>query len=316
MLARQRGYYSPNSCAVIAAALDYHRKKTINEYNKIVSLDIPPTNEIELAQEKKKSEANGQIDLLPSLQDIQKLVNPGNGWIGGAIHFATKNINTLSYLTDEKSRIISRALLCFHPEHPNNNDWVYNPYLPFHQDLIHQCFERETRLLDVISQAVEKNNSSKLLIFDESNTQNTTILKQIDGCFSPIAKAVIAGLLLQAKRDKSKQVEMSRIIKSVPPQNPASLVKPAPPKPENEWIEIPGPKPPKQSDPSEPKPENAPITSPIPEKKIDIGSILKHSSPPIPIPGAQEREASPETPTEEDPALALKKLFKSPGTPE
>lgn len=132
---------------------------------------------------------------------LEQLVLAGNPtWTMKFANLIRKSMtNPLGYLTDSKASTIAESALSFHPTHRNKKE--FNCSLPLHKALLHQSFERQIRLLDLIESCLKSNNHEALLTLRQKT--NT-------GYFSSNANSVVSAYLQFATQRNSTDAHVRK----------------------------------------------------------------------------------------------------------
>ena len=205
------GYYSHNAIAVINGFLE---KQAINanelvqtlkkQTTPIINNDQKPSKP-QIEKEKEDSiftQLIPESEFPPLLDIIADVTSSHPTFYQKTLNWVAKNIfSNLEYVTDERAARRSLAILHFDPKHSYHDQWILNPDLEWHKKLIHQAFERESKQLDLILEAVHQNNLKVLIQLNPNNQINQKMMQKLSGYYSPIAKATIAALLYKLSGD-------------------------------------------------------------------------------------------------------------------
>jgi hypothetical protein len=161
----------------------------------------------QLPQEKNESEKHPQQSFL-CVQFLHKLILEDNrNWLDKTLNYLRKNyFETLTYLTENKSHNVAAAVSYFNPDHPNHtSDWQLNSQSDFHRLLIHNAFEREEKLLELILYSIKNNETLDIMTL---NPAHKDIRHVAHGFFSPLAKAIINGYLKKVSESTHNQLSV------------------------------------------------------------------------------------------------------------
>ena len=193
------GYFSQNNLAVMYGYLTTKIKISEETAAKLKRVQESETNPFAVAPQSSTASSSAIVvkdqavrvdahDLSPSALE-QLILESNPSWTMKLANLVRKAItNPAGYLTDSKSAIASEAILCFHPDHPQKNQ--FNRSIPLHVALVHQAFERQIRLHPLIETALKKKDHQTMLTLRQ---------KVRKGYISKFTEAVINGYLKYAE---------------------------------------------------------------------------------------------------------------------